>query len=111
MYTAATTLLLLYIDEEQPSKRTTIAAAYGRIIHALTGLSTSWKIALSALISLDFLACSCLTGSEGSEEAKMLGLTAPAVKGAEARPQRPSQGPEELDFEAFLGDEFFFMPT
>lgn len=41
----------------------------------------------------------------------MLELTAPAVKGAEARPQRPSQGPEELDFEAFLGDEFFFMPT
>lgn len=109
-YTAATTLLLLYVDEEGPAERTTIAASYRKAIRALINLSTSWQLASAALLSFDHLARSCLSEDEGPEQKTMLALTSPVVEEAKRQAGRPLPVSYELDFEAFLGmtgDIFF----
>lgn len=114
LYTAATTLLLLYVDEEGPQQRATIATAYRKVVRGLVTLSSSWRIPLSALITIDFLARSCLTdAAQGAEHHPILAETAEIAREARSKAERPVQNPQgSFDLNLFLDvhDGSFFMP-
>lgn len=71
-YTAATTLLLLHLDEPTAEGRANLSSSFTKTISALTSISTSWSLARKAIISVEFLAKEYLAGSKDASDARLL---------------------------------------
>ncbi|QPK66934.1 hypothetical protein CNBG_10115 [Cryptococcus deuterogattii R265] len=71
-YTAATTLLLLHLDEPTAEGRANLSSSFTKTISALTSISTSWSLARDAIISVEFLVKEYLAGSKDASDAGLL---------------------------------------
>ncbi|KGB76648.2 hypothetical protein CNBG_2486 [Cryptococcus deuterogattii R265] len=71
-YTAATTLLLLHLDEPTAEGRANLSSSFTKTISALTSISTSWSLARNAIISVEFLVKEYLAGSKDARDAGLL---------------------------------------
>ncbi|KAE8537623.1 hypothetical protein D1P53_006332 [Cryptococcus gattii VGV] len=71
-YTAATTLLLLHLDEPTAEGRAKLSSSFTKTISALTSISTSWSLARKAIISVEFLVKEYLGGSKDASDARLL---------------------------------------